>query len=131
MVVGDFTRQAPGRRSSRLLLATVPIAGVCWAAALILSHVWTWPVPAAVRLGFGAALLLAVPAWRPPPQLAADQAGRRQLIILALDATAITAVLLAASARTGVLGLAAAVGLGRIALTARTLPRLAVRWAHD
>ena len=59
-VVGEFTRQAPGRRAARLLLATGPVAGGCWAAALILSRAWTWPVPAAARLGFGAVLLLAV-----------------------------------------------------------------------
>src|SRR5262249_62049154 len=59
-VVGEFTRQAPGRRAARLLLATGPAVGLCWAAALILSRAWTWPVPATARLGFGAALLLAV-----------------------------------------------------------------------
>src|SRR6516162_8169526 len=58
-VVGEFTRQAPGRRAARLLLATGPAAGACWGAALILSRAWTWPVPATARLGFGAALLVA------------------------------------------------------------------------
>ena len=135
LVVGEFTRQAPGRRAARLLLATGPVAGSCWAAALILGRAWTWPVPAAVRLGFGAALLLAVAG------LAAAATSRHSyrrtklaaaasLIILALDATAVTAVLLAAPARAGVLGLAAAVSLGRIAFTANTLPRLAVHLAR-
>ncbi|HEV2259815.1 MAG TPA: hypothetical protein VGS06_42445 [Streptosporangiaceae bacterium] len=131
-VVGEFTREAPGRRAARLLLASGPIAGSCWAAALILGHAWTWPVPAAVRLSFGAALLLAVAG------LAAAATSRHSyrrtrlaaaasLIILALDATAVTGVALAAPARTWALGLAAAVSLGRVAFTARTLPRLAVR----
>ena len=29
MVAGEFTRQAPGRRAARLLLATGPVAGLC------------------------------------------------------------------------------------------------------
>ncbi len=44
-VVGEFTRQAPGRRAARLLLATGPVAGGCWAAALLTSRAWTWPAP--------------------------------------------------------------------------------------
>src|SRR5262249_2446655 len=62
MVVGEFTRQAPGRHAARLLLATGPVVGACWAAALVLSRAWTWPLPTAARLSFGAVLLLAVPA---------------------------------------------------------------------
>jgi hypothetical protein len=132
MVVGEFTRQAPGRRAAWLLLATGPVVGSCWAAALVLSRAWTWPVPAALRLSFGAALLLAVTGLA---AAAASRhsyqrtrlAGAASLVILVLDATAVTAVLLTAPARTWALGLAAAVSLGRIALTARTLPRLAVR----
>jgi hypothetical protein len=58
LVVGEYTRQAPGRRAARLLLATGPAAGLCWALALITGRAWTWPVPATARLGFGAALLL-------------------------------------------------------------------------
>jgi hypothetical protein len=59
-VAGEFTRQAPGRRAARLLLATGPAAGACWAAALITGRAWSWPVPATARLAFGAVLLLAV-----------------------------------------------------------------------
>ena len=132
LVVGEFVRQAPGRRAARLLLASGPVAGCCWAAALIADHAWTWPVPAAIRLSFGAALLLAAVG------LAAAATSRRSyrrtrltaiasLIILALDSTAVAAFLLAAPARTWILSLAAIVSLGRIAFTARTLPRLAIR----
>jgi hypothetical protein len=91
-------------------------------------------VPAALRLGFGAALLLAVAG------LAASATSRHSyrrtrlaavasLVILALDATAITTVVLAGPARTWVLSLAAVVSMGRIAVTARMLPRLAVHLA--
>ena len=132
MVVGEFTRQAPGRRAGRLLLATGPVAGACWAAALVLSRAWTWPVPAAIRLSFAAALLLAVAGLAAAATSQHSYQRTRltaaaSLIILALDATAVTAVALDAPARTWVLGLAAAISLSRIALTARTLPRLALR----
>jgi len=131
-VVGEFTRQAPGRRAARLLLATGPVVGAWWAAALILSRAWTWPVPAAVRLGFGAVLLLAVLA------LAVAATSRHSYqrtrlttaagpVILVLDATAVTAAALIAPALTAPLGIAAGVSLGRIAFTAWTLPRLAAR----
>jgi hypothetical protein len=48
-------------------------------------------------------------------------------VILALDGTALAAVVLAAPTLTWTLGAAATVSLGRIAFTARTLPRLAAR----
>jgi hypothetical protein len=132
MVVSEFTRQAPGRRAACLLLATGPVAGTCWAAALILSRAWAWPVPGAARLAFGAVLLLAVLA------LLVAATSRRSyqrtrlamaasLVILVLDATAVSAVLFAAPALTWALRAAVAVSLGRIAFTAWTLPRLAAR----
>ena len=118
LVVGEFTRQAPGRRAARMLLATGPVVGACWAAALILSRAWTWPVPGAVRLSFGAILLLAVMA------LAVAATSRRTRftaaaspVILVLDATAFTAVMLAAPALTWVLRIAIAASLTRMAFT--------------
>lgn len=132
MVVGEYTRQAPGRRVARLLLATGPAAGACWAVALITSRAWTWPVPAAARLAFGAVLLLTVLTLlfvatsrhsyqRTRLALAAGPA------IIALDATAVAAALTAAPALTSVLLIAMAISLGRIAFTARTLRRLVAR----
>jgi len=129
-VLGEFTRQAPGRRAARLLLATGPAAGASWAAALILGRAWTWPVPVTMRLGFGAVLLLSVLALA----VAATSRGsyrRTRLALLAcpaimvLDLTAVATAGLAAPALTWALGTAAAVSLGRVAFTARTLPRLA------
>ena len=130
-VVGEFTRQAPGRRAARLLLATGPAVGVCWAAALILSRAWTWPVPVTARLGFGAVLVLAVLALA----IAATSRHSYQRtkvaavaspLILALDVTAVTTAL-AAPALPWALRIAVAVSLSRIAFTAWTLPRLAAR----
>ncbi|HUY47227.1 MAG TPA: hypothetical protein VMV92_16095 [Streptosporangiaceae bacterium] len=132
LVAGEFTRQAPGRRAARLLLATGPVAGLCWAAALIGSRAWTWPVPVAARAGFGAVLAGAV------LTLLSAATSRRSYqrtrlamlaspVILALDATAITAVMLEAPAMTRALGMAVAVSLARMSFTACTLPRLATR----
>ena len=117
-VVSEFTQQAPGRRAARLLLATGPAVGACWAAALVLSRAWLWPVPAAARLGAGTVLLLAVLA------LAAAAASRHRYrrirltaaaspVILVLDATAVTAVLLAAPVLTWALRIAATASLTR------------------
>src|SRR5215472_8209138 len=111
-VIGEFTRQAPARRAARILLATGPVAGACWATALILGHAWTWPVPAALRLSFGAVLLVAVLA------LAAAATSRHSYqrtrltaaaspVILILDATAVAAAALAAPPLTVALGTAA------------------------
>jgi hypothetical protein len=131
-VAGEFTRQAPGRRAARLLLATGPAAGLCWAAALIGGRAWTWPVPAAARLAFGAVLLLAVLALLAAATSRHSYQRTRLAIlaspvILALDVTAVTAALLTAPALTWTLGAAVTVSLGRIALNARVLPRLAAR----
>jgi hypothetical protein len=131
-VADEFTRQAPGRRAARWLLATGPVAGLCWAAALIGGRAWTWPVPATARLVFGAVLLVAVLALlvAATSQHSYQRTRLAMLaspVILVLDVTAITAVLLTAPALTWTLGAAVAVSLGRIALTAWTLPRLAAR----
>lgn len=132
MVAYDFTRQAPGRRAARLLLATGPVVGACWAAALIGGRAWTWPVPATARLAFGAVLLLAVLALLAAATSQHSYQRTRLAIlaspvILALDVTAVAAVLLTAPALTWTLGAAVTVSLGRIALNAWTLPRLATR----
>lgn len=129
LVIGEFTRQAPGRRTARILLATGPIAGGCWAAALTLSSARTWPVPGAIRLGFGALLLLAV------LTLAVAATSRHSYrrtrftaaaspVILFLDATAVTAALLTAPEPTWPLRIAVTASLTRMAFTVWTLPRL-------
>ena len=128
-VVGEFTRQAPGRSTARALLAIGPVVGACWMAALITTHAWTWPVPAAARLGFGAALLVTIGAL----VIAATSRRsyrRTRLTALAgpglivLDATLITAALLAAPALSWPLVTAIAASLTRITLTLAALPRI-------
>jgi hypothetical protein len=44
VIVAAFTRVSPAGRTARRLLATGPVVGACWAAALITSRAWTWPV---------------------------------------------------------------------------------------
>jgi hypothetical protein len=132
MVVGEFTRQAPGRQASRLLLLTGPVIGACWATALILTRAWAWPVPVAARLTFGSALLLTIVAL----VIAATSRHnyqRTRLTALAsptliiLDTAAITAVLLASPTLTWALRIAIAASLTRIALALWMLPRIAAR----
>jgi hypothetical protein len=131
-VVGEFTRQSPGRRTARLLLATGPFAGLCWAAALIVGRAWTWPVPATVRFSFGAVLLLALLALLAAATSRYSYQRTRLTVfsgpaLIVLDAAAITAAVLAAPALTWALDIAVGVSLGRITFTAWTLPRLTDR----
>jgi hypothetical protein len=89
-------------------------------------------VPATARLAFGAVLLLAAltllaAATSQHSYQRTRLAMLASPVILALDVTAVTTVVLAAPALTWALGAAVAVSLGRIALTAWTLPRLAAR----
>ena len=129
-LAAELTRHAPGRRAARILLATGPPAGACWAAALITSRAWTWPVPAAARLAFAVGLLVTVAA------LGAAAAGRTSYRrtrlaapagagLILLDAAMVTAALAAAPAVTGVLAAAVAASLIRTALAARLVPRVA------
>ena len=126
IVVGEYTRQAPGRRAARLLLATGPVVGTCWAAALVSSRAWTWP------LAFGAALLLAVLLLL---AAATSRHGYQRTrlaiiaspVIIALDATAVAIALTAAPALTPALLIAMALSLSRIAVTTQALHRLAAR----
>jgi hypothetical protein len=127
-VADEFTRQAPGRRAARLLLATGAVAGSAWAAALIADRAWIWPVPA------GAGWLRRRPdpdgpgaAGRrdQPAQLLADQARCRQPYHPRPGRHSHRSRPGAAPVPTVALGIAVAVSLGRIAFTTWTLPRLA------
>ena len=71
VVVAAFTRASPARRAARRLLATGPVVGACWGAALISNRAWAWPVPAGVRVLLGMALITVI------GLLAAAAFGRR------------------------------------------------------
>lgn len=59
-IVDAFVAHAPGRRAARLLLATGPVVGAVWGAALMASRFWTWPNAAALAPAVGVVLILAV-----------------------------------------------------------------------
>src|SRR6266403_275621 len=73
VIVAAFTRLSPARHAARRLLATGPVVGGCWAAALITGRAWTWPVPATVLLLIGVVLITVI------GLLAAAAFGRRYL----------------------------------------------------
>ena len=59
-IVAAFDQTTPGRRTSRLLLATGPLVGACWGTALVTARVWTWPIPAWAPPALGATLLTVI-----------------------------------------------------------------------
>ncbi|HEX3923315.1 MAG TPA: permease prefix domain 1-containing protein [Streptosporangiaceae bacterium] len=57
VIIAAFTRLSPARRTARRLLAAGPVVGGCWGLVLAGGRAWTWPVPVAGSVLFGAALL--------------------------------------------------------------------------
>ena len=127
VVLAAFTRASPARRAARRLLATGPVVGACWGAALILNRAWTWPVlPVGARILIGAALitvigLLAAAAFgrRYRPAVRAGAAGC--LGITALDAIMLSLILLAAPAVIWPIIVAMTASAARITFTAHSL----------
>ncbi len=131
-LAAEFTRDAPGRRAARILLASGPAVGACWGAALIAARAWTWPVPHPARLAFGAVLLLTVLVLA-GAATSQDSYRRTRLAVpggialIMLDLTMITAVLTVAPTLTWVLTIAITASLTRIGLAARLVPRVLAR----
>jgi hypothetical protein len=126
VIVAAFTRLSPARHATRRLLATGPVVGGCWAAALITGRAWTWPVPATVLLLIGVALITVI------GLLAAAAFGRRYLSarragavacvgITVLDGVMLLAVTLATPVLIWPVILAAAASAARLTYTARAL----------
>jgi hypothetical protein len=115
---------SPWHRLSRVLLLTGPALGGLWAVTLLSQPTWLWSLPAAVRLGYGAALLGAVTLLvSGRVETRAYARGRRRvllasLVLVVLDLTMCSALLgsvgpggpAAFAALTGSLLRAAAVG---------------------
>jgi hypothetical protein len=126
VILAAFTRTSPARRAARRLLATGPIVACCWAAELITSRAWRWPVPVEARIMFGVALitvtaLLAAAAFGSRYR-SVGRAGTAGCIgIATLDSAMLIGVPLAVPAMAWPLVLAAAASTVRIAMTARTL----------
>ena len=125
-----FTDESPGRRTSRVLLATGPLVGACWAVAFITGQAWTWPVPGLARAGVAATLVATILVIA---RLALGRVRYRSLqtvaaaasaLVLGIDATMILAVVTVAPTPTAPLGLAYTVSACRLVLTGRRLPVL-------
>jgi hypothetical protein len=127
-VTAAFARQAPGRRTARILLATGPAVGGCWGVALLATHVWTWPIPLTARVAFAATLPLVV-AVLATAATSRHSYRRTRLAalggtgIVLLDLAMITAVLVAAPVFTGLIVIAVLASLARVGLTVRVLAR--------
>ena len=126
VIVAAFTRLSPARHAARRLLAAGPVVGGCWAAALITSRAWTWPVPATVRLLVGVVLITVI------GLLAAAAFGRRYLSarragavacagITVLDGVMLITAVLAIPVLVWPVILAAAASIARLTFTARAL----------
>jgi hypothetical protein len=126
VVVAAFTRMNPARRAARRVLATGPVAGAFWGAALITSRAWAWPVPVVARALFGVVLITAI------SLLAAAAFGRQYrsvsraavagcVGIAALDAALVITVILIIPALIWPMAVAVAASMARITFTARTL----------
>ena len=100
VIAAEFTRVNPARHGARRLLLTGPVVGGCWAAVLITTRAWAWPIPIPARVTFGLALLtviglLAAAALGTRYRLAARAGIAGCAGIAAIDAIAITGVMLA------------------------------------
>jgi hypothetical protein len=125
-ILAAFDEIAPGRRASRLLLTTGPLAGLCWGTALLTSHAWTWPIPSwappALGVGLVTVIALLLVAVRGRRRRRAASSGAGGLVLL--DTLAIIGVLAVAPAVSWPLLLAMLASVVRACLTARTLPRV-------
>jgi hypothetical protein len=126
VVVAAFAGASPARRAARKLLATGPVVGACWGAALVSNRAWSWPVPIGVRVLLGMALIMVI------GLLAAAAFGRRYRSagraaaagcagLTALDATMLIAITLAVPVVIWPVIVAAVASAVRITFATRTL----------
>ena len=121
-----FTRVSPARRTARRLLASGPVVGACWAAALLTSRAWTWPVPTAGRVLFGLVLisiigLLATAAFGSKYRSVGRAGAAGCVGITVFDAAMLITVTLALPAVIGPMTLPLAASAARLIFTARAL----------
>jgi hypothetical protein len=126
VILAGFARVNPARRLARRLLGIGPAVGACWAAALIASRAWTWPVPPVARILPGLILiavvaLLVTAAFATRYRLIARAGVAGCVGITMLDTVMIIGVMLAIPSMTWVTLGAMAASAGRIAFSARTL----------
>ena len=132
-VTAAFTRNSPGHRGARLLLATGPVAGALWALTLVTGHAWAWPVPLPACMVFAAFLLAVVAALVTSATGRAHYARTRvaamagSVGLLILDAAALTGLALITPTLAWTLLAAALASLTRMGMTLRVLPRIFAR----
>lgn len=132
-IVAAFVHHSPGRRTARALIASGPLLAAVWAPSLVLNHAWTWPIPPAAAAAFGltftavlGSLVVAATNRHHPRRDMLASFGA--VGVMVVDATAVTAVILAAPAIASIMAIAVTASVIRIALTARTvLPRPTTR----
>ena len=126
VITAAFTRLSPGRSAARRLLAAGPVVGVCWGLVLAGGRAWTWPVPVAGRLLFGAALLsviglLAAAAFGSEYRTVRRAGAAGCLGMTAVDAAMLLAVTLIMPTLIWPVILAAVASAARLTFIARTL----------
>jgi hypothetical protein len=126
MILAAFARANPARRIARRLLWIGPVVGAWWAAALITSRAWTWPVPPVARILPGLVLivvvaLLVTAAFGTRYRLAARAAATGWAGITMLDIMMIIGVMLIIPSVTWVTLGAMTASAARIVFSAQTL----------
>ena len=132
VIAAEFTRLNPARHGARRLLLTGPVVGGCWAAVLITTRAWAWPIPIPARVTFGLALLTVI------GLLAAAALGTRYrhavhagiagcLGVIALDTLMVASATFAVPSVTQVTAGAMLASGARIALSVRTLRPILTR----
>jgi hypothetical protein len=130
VIVDEFARVHPARRTARKLLVTGPAVGACWATTLITSQARALPVPLSVRILLGLALiatigLLAASAVGTTYRLTARAGIAGCAAIAVLDTAMIMSVMFAIPSITLITIAAVAASTTRMTFSARTLTRLA------
>jgi hypothetical protein len=132
LVTELFTRACPLRRAARVLLVAGPAVGACWGAVLVAGHAWTWPLPAPAFALLGLTLtgviaLLATAAFARVYR-SVRRAGTAACAGLgALDAAAISTVMVAVPGFRWLATLAACASAARLTYVARTIRPLLAR----
>jgi hypothetical protein len=129
LVVDAFRRTSPARRLARALIATGPVVGGLWAAALITSRAWDWPIPIGARLVAGPLVAVSVALLVTAVLTRHYQAVRRAgmagcLGVAVLDASMVATVMVLAPAGRWLFLVAASVSAARLTFVAGAMRRM-------
>jgi hypothetical protein len=127
-ITAAFIRESPWRRMAPGLLATGPFMGAVWGLTLLSGQVWDRPIPWAVRIVYGAALIAIVLTLLTVTR--EERAYRRTRTamlaaafgLMVLDGLALAALVTMAAAPGWAATLAATACLTRILATIRRIP---------